>query len=57
MRVEPGPLEAVYAVPVVMPQGSEPTIENPEHSTREEESVHSDYMYALSTGSLINIQV
>ncbi len=55
MRIESSPLDAV-SVPVPIRQpGSEESLQ--EDRQKEEKTPNSDYMYALSVGSLINVQV
>ncbi|WP_146036898.1 hypothetical protein [Leptospira inadai] len=55
MRVEPPVFDAIYSAPPVIQPGSEAARED--EDKKEDKTQNSDYMYALSTGSIINVQV
>ncbi|WP_165782619.1 MULTISPECIES: hypothetical protein [Leptospira] len=55
MRIESSPLDSISVpLPVREPGGEE---EKEEDRKKAENTPNSDYMYALSVGSLINVQV
>ncbi|WP_167884874.1 hypothetical protein [Leptospira fluminis] len=56
MRVESSPFDAVSSFPPVSQPGAEPPMEKTD-GKEEEKTPNSDYVYALSTGGIINVQV
>ncbi|WP_165780186.1 hypothetical protein [Leptospira hartskeerlii] len=56
MRIESNPLDSLSVPPPVREPGREEEIEA-DRKKAEEPAAKSDYVYALSVGSLINVQV
>ncbi|WP_167882318.1 hypothetical protein [Leptospira langatensis] len=55
MRIETSAIDSITVPLPVQQPGSEASIE--EDRKKEENTPNSDYLYALSVGSLINVQV